>query len=307
MTAIRFRSTASQIEQLRQQIIEVLDEDHPQSVRHVFYRLTNPRLPFPVPKTENGYRQVGRELVKMRQTGIIPFDWISDSTRVGYHVNSFENAAEFISSMASQYRAQTWNELPAFPEVWCESRSLAGVLRPLCREYGISLYPAGGFSSLTFIWEAAQELNRTARDRTVHVLYAGDFDPAGVLIDTDIQRKLRQHLCADINLQFERIGITAQQVEEYDLPTKPRKEGERRAGHITATVEAEAMPAEVMRALFRDRINALLPPGHLDVIREAERSERNFLFRIGAMISNEEDRPVIDTLAAQYTFTDHAP
>lgn len=307
MNALRFRSTASQIDQLRQQIIEVLDEDHPQSVRHVFYRLTDPRLPFSVPKTENGYRKVGRELVKMRQSGVIPFDWISDSTRMGYHVNSFESAAEFISTMAGQYRAQTWNALPAFPEVWCESRSLAGVLRPLCREYGVSLYPAGGFSSITFIWEAAQELNRIARGRTVHVLYAGDYDPAGVLIDVDIQRKLRQHLSPDIDLRFERIGITAQQVEEYDLPAKPRKDGERRASHITATVEAEAMPAEIMRTLFRDRINSLLPPGHLDVIREAERSEREFLFRVGAMIDNEEDRPVINSLAAQYSFTDHAP
>jgi hypothetical protein len=50
----RRRRTGSQIDQLERQIIEILEEDHPQSVRHVFYGLTDPRLPEPVEKTELG-------------------------------------------------------------------------------------------------------------------------------------------------------------------------------------------------------------------------------------------------------------
>ena len=38
------RRTNKQIRQIDQQIIEVLAEDNPQSVRHVFYRMTDPRL-----------------------------------------------------------------------------------------------------------------------------------------------------------------------------------------------------------------------------------------------------------------------
>ena len=38
----RKRRTKAEIEQLEQQIYEVLAEDHPQSVRHVFYRMTDP-------------------------------------------------------------------------------------------------------------------------------------------------------------------------------------------------------------------------------------------------------------------------
>ena len=56
-----------------------------------------------------------------------------------------------------------------------------------------------------------------------------------------------------------RIGITPEQIEFYDLPTKPRKTTDRRSLHITGTVEAEAMPALIMRQLLRDEIEVLLP------------------------------------------------
>ena len=56
------RRTAAQVEQLERQIYEVLELDRPQSVRHVFYRLTDPRLPEPVEKSESGYRQVQQRL-----------------------------------------------------------------------------------------------------------------------------------------------------------------------------------------------------------------------------------------------------
>ena len=36
-TGKRVRRTRAQVKQLERQIIEVLEEDHPQSVRHVFY------------------------------------------------------------------------------------------------------------------------------------------------------------------------------------------------------------------------------------------------------------------------------
>ena len=53
-TIKRNRRTGAQTAQLDQQIIAVLKEDRPQSVRHVFYRMTDPRLPEPVEKKATG-------------------------------------------------------------------------------------------------------------------------------------------------------------------------------------------------------------------------------------------------------------
>jgi hypothetical protein len=61
-------------------------------------------------------------------------------------------------------------------------------------ELGVSLYPAGGFSSLTLVHDAAKRMARLLdnTDKVIEVLYVGDYDPAGVLIDKDIEAKLRE-------------------------------------------------------------------------------------------------------------------
>ena len=51
--------------------------DAPVSVRHVFYRCTDPRLPEAVDKTEHGYKQVQRRIVHMRRAGLIPYGSIT--------------------------------------------------------------------------------------------------------------------------------------------------------------------------------------------------------------------------------------
>src|SRR5262249_17382015 len=77
-TIKRERRSAARVEQLDRQIIEVLTEDHPQSVRHVFYRMTNLRLEEPVEKSDRGYRHVQYRIVELRRAGILPYGWISD-------------------------------------------------------------------------------------------------------------------------------------------------------------------------------------------------------------------------------------
>ena len=71
-TNLRKRLNHSQVKQLEAQILDVLEADNPQSVRHVFYRLTDPRLSVPIEKSERGYKQVQQRLVKMRRSGMLP-------------------------------------------------------------------------------------------------------------------------------------------------------------------------------------------------------------------------------------------
>ena len=126
-TVKRDRRTKSDVELLNQQIIQVLAEDHPQSVRHVFYRMTDPRLPVNVEKSDRGYRHIQDRCVKLRRCGRIPYGWIADATRIGFFVNTFSGKGDFVRSMASHYRADLWADADSRCEVWVESRSIAGV------------------------------------------------------------------------------------------------------------------------------------------------------------------------------------
>lgn len=278
-TIKRRRRTRAEVQQLDQQLVDVISADHPQSIRHLFYRMTDPRLPEPVEKSDRGYRHVQDRLVKLRRSGRIPYGWISDSTRRGYHTPTYRGAGDFVRSMAAHYRADLWQDAGVYCEVWCESRSIAGVIQADCEDLAVSLYPAGGFSSITLAYEAAETINILAEEKQVVVFYVGDYDPAGVLIDVAIERELHGHLRPGIDLHFIRVGITAEQIARYDLPTKPRKAGDRRARHIQETVEAEALPANILRQLLRERIENLLPDNALSVTKVAEESEIQYLER----------------------------
>lgn len=289
-TIKRDRRTREQVAQLDRQILAELADDHPQSVRHVFYRMTDPRLPEPVEKSERGYRHVQSRCVKLRRDGRLAYGWLSDATRRGYFTETFGGQADFIRRMAGLYRADLWESADTRCEVWAESRSIAGVIEGLCDELAVSLYPAGGFSSITFAHEAAQSINYRHRDdgRGTVIYYVGDYDPAGVLIDVALERELRLHLDPGVPLTFERLGITREQVEAYDLPTKPRKPGDRRALHVAYTVEAEAMPANILRGMLRDRIESLLPARALEVAKVAEANERAGLMMLASIADGGE-------------------
>lgn len=273
----RKRRTKAQLEQLDNQIYAALKNDHPQSVRHIYYLMTDPRLLECVPKTDEGYNQVQDRCVKLRRSGRIPYEWVADMSRRGYFVNTYSNASEFISRMAGLYRSDLWVDADYCCEVWCESRSIASVIQKDCNELAVGLFPTSGFASLSFVHYAAEQRNRSNDERPLIILYVGDYDQSGVLIDVKLEKELRLHLNSKIDMQFIRLAINESQIMQYDLPTKPRKESDSRSKHVTATVEAEAMPARILRELLRSNIESLLPRGALQAAKVAEQSEREGL------------------------------
>ena len=294
------RRTLAQVEQLERQIVEVLEQDNPQSVRHVFYRMTDPRLPEPVEKTEAGYRQVQQRLALMRRSGHIPYGWITDATRSGSHVNTFSSPGEFLQRVSSLYRGNPWADCDQYCEVWTESRSLAGVVQGLCSELAVSLYPAGGFASMTLLYDAAQYIEQRASDKeSAVVFYVGDYDPAGVLIDQSIEQELREHLPDGFPLEFQRIAVNEDQVIEYDLPTKPRKASDARRLDITETVEAEAMPAATLRELLRSSIEGLLPDGAVEDMDQTDEEEREGIERMAELLTDHGLSASLNALEAQ--------
>lgn len=69
------------------------------------------------------------------------------------------------------------------------------------------------------------------------------------------------------------------QIKEMDLPTNPRKATDRRALHLKRTVEAEAMPVDILRALLREEIEAMLSDRALAISKIEEQSAREYFER----------------------------
>ena len=290
----RHRRTRAVLDALDARIVDILAADHPQSVRHVFYRLTDPSLSEAVPKTDEGYQLIVRRCTLLRRSGELPYAWLTDSTRRGYFVSTFSSGGDLIQQFASLYRVNLWEDADTYIEVWTESRSIAGVIEADCEALGVALYPCGGFASLSLAYQAAVNIRAEADGRPVRIVYIGDYDAAGVLIDRSVISELRGHL-PDHDIEEVRIAITPEQAAR--LPSKPRKAGDLRRPDIRETVEAEAMPAAELRELLRDEVEAHLPAGALAAAKVAEESERAGLYALGRLTEQHGTSAVLSTLA----------
>jgi hypothetical protein len=264
--------TRQEIAALEQAIVEEVRSEYPQTVRHVFYRLCHLDT---VGKSENGYRRIQRLVLKLRKEGRLRYSWIADGTRFRIKPQTYDSVADAIHETARFYRRSLWRDSDVYVEVWCESDSIAGVLRPVTEQYDISLMSSRGFSSHTFLYRAAVEMSHIGKP--VFVYYVGDWDPSGQLIGQHVIDRLRE-FAPRVDIQFERLLINPDQIEDFELPTKPVKcSTHSRNFRDTRAVEAEAMPAGQTREILEDAILCHVSERELDVIEIAEAEEKSAL------------------------------
>ena len=275
MSNQRQRRTPEERDALRAAIYAVVETDRPVSIRHIFYRMVTQNL---VEKSDRGYQQLQKVTVDMRRTLALPYGWIEDSSRRAYMNTGYAGVGSFAEVAASIYRRDYWETTDTLVEVWCESRSLAGVLGQVCSEYVVPLFPSGGFASLSFLYQAAEHIQEAGRANAV-ILYVGDYDQAGVLIDRSIEKDLRGFL-EDWpgKLTFRRLAVNDDQIDRMGLPTRPPKASDTRSPEVRRAVEAEAIPAPAMRAIVASALQGLIPERVLTVSREVEKQERNDIY-----------------------------
>ena len=275
MSNQRQRRTPEERDALRAAIYAVVETDRPVSIRHIFYRMVTQNL---VEKSDRGYQQLQKVTVDMRRTLALPYGWIEDSSRRAYMNTGYAGVGSFAEVAASIYRRDYWETTDTLVEVWCESRSLAGVLGQVCSEYVVPLFPSGGFASLSFLYQAAEHIQEAGRANAV-ILYVGDYDQAGVLIDRSIEKDLRGFL-EDWpgKLTFRRLAVNDDQIDRMGLPTRPPKASDTRSPEVRRAVEAEAIPAPAMRAIVASALQGLIPEKVLTVSREVEKQERNDIY-----------------------------
>ena len=276
----RVRRTKAFIADVRDGIRKILEEDHPQSVRQVFYALTVRGL---IQKIESEYqRTVIRLLVDMRESGEIPFGFIADNTRWQRKPSTFVGLDSALDNFSKAYRRDLWEAMPVYVEVWCEKDALAGVIMEETETYDVPLMVARGYASLSFLHSAAEAIE--AKGKPSFIYHLGDLDPSGQDAARDIEAKLRRY-APGAEIHFERIAVTRDQVVELSLPTRPTKQKDPRAKAFNGeSVELDAIPAKKLRSLVKEHIERHVDPDQLKVLRIAEESERETLAKWARMV-----------------------
>ncbi len=275
----RGRRTKADIERLKDEMVKLVDELRPMTVRQVFYQLVTRGI---IAKTEAEYKNtVCRLLADLRRDGRIPYRWIADNTRWQRKPDTYSGLPQMLSEAQRFYRHAIWDDQEVYVEIWLEKESLAGVLVDVTSEWDVALMVTRGYPSLSYVHSAAMEIE--SQRKPAYLYYFGDHDPSGVDIDRWVEHEIRK-LAPSADLTFERVAILPDQIDEYSLPTRPTKKSDSRSkGFEGESVEVDAIHPDTLRQLCRDSITQHIDPWALERTQAVEAAERETL---AAMIEN---------------------
>jgi hypothetical protein len=159
--------------------------------------------------------------------------------------------------------------------VWLEKDALAGVVQPVTSKYDVPLMVARGFSSLSFLHSAAEDIE--ALEKPAYIHHLGDRDPSGVCAAGKIEETLTQY-APNAEIHFTRLAVLPEQIQAWKLPTRPTKKSDSRAKTFAGdSVELDAIHPDTLRSLVDGAIVQHLPATQLQTLAVAEESERDML------------------------------
>jgi hypothetical protein len=252
-----------------------LIEEHPRdgalptSVRFLFYELVARSI---ISKEgERPDKIVSEALTDPRERGLVQWEDIVDETRSVENFSGATTVAEDLLGFLDIARIDPWKG--NIPFLLTESRSLAGVLRGLVRDYRGRIAATNGQVGGFLHTDVGPRLK--AGDR---VGYLGDLDLAGDDIEANTRRVLEEIVGG--KLDWKRLALTRTQVKRYDLPriTKTDKRFKNGGGQHEA-VETEALSQTLIVDIVRRWLDRRLPEP-LESVLVRERRERARLRRL---------------------------
>jgi hypothetical protein len=274
-TVKRHRRTNTELEIVDTAIYEAVRDEHPVTLRGVFYRVVSIGA---VEKSEAGYRLVGRELLKLRRAGVIPYSWITDGTRLTMKPPSWSDVDTMLEDAAASYRRALWHNQDVEVLVLSEKDAISGVVYPITSRWDVELGIVRGYSSETFAYSVAESIAATEKRTFVYQL--GDHDPSGVDAWRSFEEKVRGFGLGG-DAVFERLAVTPEQILEFDLPTRPTKSTDTRSrGFDGESVEVDALPATVLREIVEKAIVQHIDRRAYELNQRMEASERDGLTRL---------------------------
>jgi hypothetical protein len=279
----RHRRSKSEMQDLRQAIFKAVEAEQPTTIRHVFYCLVSE---YGIPKTEAEYKNtVCRLLAVMRREGEIPYEWITDNTRWMMKPKSYASLGDALERCQESYRRNVWLSLPVRVEVWTEKDAISSILYDVTGKWDVPLMTARGYSSLSFLYSTAQDISATGKP--TYIYYFGDHDPSGQDARRCVLKTLRE-FAPDAEIHFEVKAVTVEQIEQYNLPTRPTKKSDSRArGFAGESVEVDALSSHTLRELVDDCITQHIDDDVYQRMRTVEDAERDTLQSILDQLGND--------------------
>jgi hypothetical protein len=228
-----------------QDVLATYKRHLPLTLRQIFYVLVGCGI---TEKSQPEYRNLGYMLGRARRAQLIPFEHIHDqgsslpTTLLGNADTA--NLEDSIRWTVEYFRLDPQLGQKRRLMLWCEAAGMLNQLRGIAARYGVTVASGGGYDSISDKWQLAQLVAEA--DRPVLVLHIGDLDRHGESIFDVLSEDVRAFE-GNGKVEFERIAVTEQQVDELGLVSSFEDE---------LVVQAEAIPPDVLAELVDDALRA---------------------------------------------------
>jgi hypothetical protein len=273
----------SKTQPLLDSVREILDqyrEQLPLALRQVFYRLV---AVYDYEKTENAYSRLGETLNRARRAQVVPFAAIRDDGATALWPREFLSSEDFwqmLNEQVEDFTLSAQDGQAQYLELWVEAAGMAPMaFNAVNPKYGVPVFSSGGFDSTTIKYDAACRF--LERDRPTVVVHVGDYDPSGLSVFETIREDVGafyRDLGGDQPPEFFRAAVIPEQIQRFNLPTAPPKKMDKRSVFTdTITVQAEALPPDVLQAEIRAALESYFDQDVLAEQRERSRLEHQRL------------------------------
>jgi hypothetical protein len=247
------------------------------SLRQLYYRLVAADI---IPNKVSEYKRLGNIIRRGRLAGLIDWDMIEDRNRRIVENSHWLSPASILRSAAESYRIDKWERQDYRILVMVEKDARSGVLEPVCRRLDVPLTATKGYSSASHLYGIAKDIEIYGMSgQGVIILYFGDHDPSGLDMDRDVFSRLDQLSNMEHEIEFSRMALTMDQIDEYAPPPNPAKESDSRAADYivkygAVSWELDALDPAVLAAVVEDEIREYLDEDRwMSDIRKEERAK----------------------------------
>jgi hypothetical protein len=279
--SVRFRQTSSElIIQCEAIVTEYLAQGLRLTLRQLYYQLVTKNL---ITNEEKSYRNLSSLVSDARLAGMIDWGAIEDRIRVPSIPAEWSSIQSIVESALYSYRLPRWADQPYYVELWVEKDALAGVLRPLAKEYHVPMMVNRGYSSQSAMYEASKRFAYASIERfkkgslgKLVLLYLGDFDPSGEDMVRDIRERLDMF---GVSVDVRKIALTIKQVKKYKPPPNPTKRKDPRSADFisrygASSWEVDAINPRELQKIIRSEMSSCVDQEMMDAIIKKEDDDK---------------------------------
>lgn len=260
---------------------EYLAKGYSLTLRQLYYQFVARDL---LKNTVANYKKLGQVVNDARQAGLIDWALIEDRTRWLREIQNYENPAEFTLSVLHQYAEDLWRDNDTYCEVWVEKDALSGVVARSCDKWRVPYFPCRGYGSQSELYNAGKRIAHKYNkyDRCI-IFHLGDHDPSGIDMSRDNSERIS--MFARTAVDFKRIALNMDQIEEYEPPENPAKETDSRFADYAdkfgeSSWELDSMPPEVINEILEEHITSVLDTEQFEVLYAEEQENKDKLRRV---------------------------